>query len=220
MGKTGLGFLCQPWLQPYIENRERVYLSQQLAANQPVIKWSKAGTGRAACLKTPFLSLQSTLAVGGSLDLCDWSIWEIWHSYWLMLAGQIKTKGVLVSEWQGNHRRHIRSMCQLEIFDFTFSALLSIAKHERLCIALPLLLYHIWFSKLRDTTYLSSAVLRQKRRRKTSPDRFIFISRVRILLCWKEEHIASIHTRIIIYSISVFILINKHYREGVDTFLY
>ena len=38
----------------------------------------------------------------------------------------------------------------------------------------------IW---LWDTTYLSSAVQRQKRRRKMSPVRFIFISRVRILLC-------------------------------------
>ena len=42
------------------------------------------------------------------------------------------------------------------------------------------------FSKLRDITYLSSAVLRQKRRRNTSPDRFIFISRVRILFCWER----------------------------------
>ena len=42
------------------------------------------------------------------------------------------------------------------------------------------------FTKLRDT-YLSSAVLRQKRRRKTSPDRFIFISRVVIFLCWERR---------------------------------
>ena len=52
-------------------------------------------------------------------------------------------------------------------------------QHVLLCLTVYRYIY-IW---LWDTTYLSSAVQRQKRRRKMSPVRFIFISRVRILLC-------------------------------------
>ena len=100
--------------------------------------------------------------------------------YWSVLLS--KSWGILVNIliWQkiNCHTSCIIFLPFMEWNDSTFSALF--------CIAFPLQLYHIWFTILRDTTYLSSAVVRQKRRRKMSPNRFIFISRVRILLFWER----------------------------------
>ena len=72
---------------------------------------------------------------------------------------------------------------------------------------------------LRDTTYLSSAALRQKRRRKMSPDGFIFNSRLRILLYWgRSRKPRCIQGSSFIQTV-FFFLINKVNRDCVDTFL-
>ena len=88
-------------------------------------------------------------------------------------------------------------------------------QHVLLCLTVYRYIY-IW---LLDTTYLSSAVQRQKRRRKMIPDRFIFITRVRILFCLVRNITRCITESSIIQTVSFSKLINSTQKVSNTFFL-